>query len=50
LHLDDISTHERNLEIQIREFLNLLQEFDSNSFEFFSSLIRVGLPTDLILD
>jgi hypothetical protein len=34
LHLDDTSTHERNLEIQICEFLDLLQEFDSNSFEF----------------
>jgi hypothetical protein len=27
LHLDDATTHERNLEIQICEFLDLLQEF-----------------------
>jgi hypothetical protein len=34
LHLDDRSTHEKNLEIQICEFSDLLQEFDSNSFKF----------------
>jgi hypothetical protein len=30
LHLDDISTLERNLEFQACEFLDLLQEFDLN--------------------
>jgi hypothetical protein len=51
LYLDDTLTHERNLEIQIHEFVHLLQGFDSNSFEFFySSLLRVGLPMNLILD
>jgi hypothetical protein len=34
--LDDTSTHENNLEFQIGEFLDLLKEFDSNSFEFFT--------------
>jgi hypothetical protein len=34
LHLDDTSTHERNLKIKIYEFLDLLQEFDLNLFEF----------------
>jgi hypothetical protein len=31
----------RNLEFQIGEFLELLQEFDSNSFEFGFGLFRV---------
>jgi hypothetical protein len=35
LHLYDKSSLEKNLEFQIGEFLDLLQEFDSNSFEFF---------------
>jgi hypothetical protein len=34
LHLDDNQLMKWNLEFQICEFLNLLQEFDSNLFEF----------------
>jgi hypothetical protein len=40
----------RNLELKICEFLDFLQEFDSKSFEFYSSLLRVRLPTDFMLD
>jgi hypothetical protein len=43
LHLDDTLTHEKNLEFQIGKFLDLLQEFDSNSFEFGFGLFRVSL-------
>jgi hypothetical protein len=34
LHLDDKTSHEKNLEFYLHEFLNSFQEFDSNSFEF----------------
>jgi hypothetical protein len=33
------------LEFQIYEFLDLLQEFDSNSFEFGFGIFRFGLIT-----
>jgi hypothetical protein len=40
LHLDDISTHERSLEIQICELMDLPREFDLN---FWLGLLRIGL-------
>jgi hypothetical protein len=43
LHLDDTSTHEKNLEFQIYEFLDLLQEFDLNLFEFLLGFLRIWL-------
>jgi hypothetical protein len=40
LHLDDISTHERSLEIQILEFLNFLQGFKLNLILISFGLLR----------
>jgi hypothetical protein len=40
LHLDDISTQERSLEIHICAFMGLLQEFGLN---FWLRLLRIGL-------
>jgi hypothetical protein len=40
LRLDDISTHERSLEIQICVFMGLLREFGLN---FWLGLLRIGL-------
>jgi hypothetical protein len=47
LHLDDTSTHEINLGIQICEFIDFLQKFDLNfDFVYFES----DYSWDLILD